>query len=363
MTLVSGKHEMNNIAWKFAILLLGVTSSLVANAEAPYLAGLTYQPVKSVKFTGNTVQTLNRGDTLHPVFSPNGRYLAFTRVVVRDETEFGEAGYLDLVTGKTTILLDANSSKKYAVYSSFVYHIAWLDNSRVEFSISDGDVDSSIITFNVSHNKEVGLRHSGADDEAVPTKEYDELAVRFASSFPGLESHFPGMLQQGVHLPPNRWVFQKDYANQDNHVWMLDRSADRPQVLLKLPDRNWHFALRQVIARGKDLLLVIAHENSVSLVLLDKKGVRIIDRLPTDNHQSVTARQMGGKHDVYFTVSSGHVRTRDPAFLYRWNEGGLRKLVTRNNIIEADVSANGKHAALVSWEGERRVIEVARIGR
>ena len=106
------------------------------------------------------------------------------------------------------------------------------------------------------------------------------------------------------------------------------------------------------------LLLVVGFPNTVSLVLVDKKGARIIDRFATENYQQVYAKQLGSEWNVFFVVHTDHVRTRNPAHFYRWDKHGIRKLKTGPDFIEADVSNDGKKLALVSWQGDKRVVRV-----
>lgn len=346
------------LATSIMILLVAGVLSPRARADGP--DALPYVPVETPPLAGKTIGRLHDHDTVHPTFSPNGKYLAFTRVVVEGTTEYAEAGYLDLDTGKATVLMGADSSRKFAVYGAFVYRIRWLDNRRVEYWISDGDVDSSLITYDVAHNKQVALRHIGSEED-MPGKEEQTAARQFGAAFPGLESHLAGILQQGTRLPGQRWVFQKNYAGQDNHVWIINGRDRSHRVLLRLPDKGWHYALRGAIARDSAIVLVVAHKNSVYLVQVDGSGSRAIDRMTAANYHDVWARQLGGKRGVYFTVHTGNIRDRAPAFLYRWNEHGVRRLKTTRGIIEADVSTDGSRAALVSWEGKRRVVDIVRI--
>jgi len=331
-------------------------------AEAQFIEALPQSAIKKEPLKAKLVRRLDQGDTLHPTFSPDGRYIAFTRVVIRNDTELAETGYLDLRTGKSVILLGADSTSKLSVYKAFVYNIRWLDTYRVEFSISDGDVDSTIVTFEIPSNKMVAQRASGADEEAMAKPEHLALAKQYAEVFPEIRDYLPDMFRQAVNVAPGRWVFQKNYANQDDHVWLVDAKANTHRVLVKLPEEGWHYGLRHAISRGNDLVLVLAREGSVYLVLVDSKLARIVDRFPVENYQSVYAVQAGNTQNRYFTVHTDHVRTRQPARLYRWDKRGVQRMETGKEIIEADVSKDGKLAALVSWQGDKRVVEVLRLG-
>ncbi len=140
----------------------------------------------------------------------------------------------------------------------------------------------------------------------TPTPSQTKAAKQFANAFPEIKEHLAGMLQQGVQVSPGRWVFQKDYANQDNHVWLIDTNKNTHRPPVKLPAKLWHFALRGVIVRKDALLLVLARFKEISLVLVDAKGARVIDRMLTKKYQDVSARQSGGEKETYFVVHTGH---------------------------------------------------------
>jgi len=345
-----------------SLLLACFANSSLVLAEAPVFGNLPTALLKSTPFKGKLLSRLDEGDTLHPTFSPDGRYLAFTRVVVRNDIELAETGYRDLHNGKSTILLGADSTSDFAVYKAFVYAILWTDARHVEFSISDGDVDSTIVTFEIPSNKIVAQRSLEAGEGDIPSAEHEALAKQFAAAFPEMRDYLAGTFQQGARVSPGRWVFQKNYANQDNHVWLVDAKASTHRVLVRLPDKGWHYALRGAVAHGNDLVLVLASEGAVYLVSIDGKGARIIDRYEVENYQSVYVDTLGNAQNPYFVIHTDHVRTRQPARLYKWDQGGIQRLQTGKDIIEADVSRDGRKAALVSWQGDKRIVELFRLG-
>lgn len=340
----------------FSATFLADTSPVLA--DVPFLDSLPTATLESIPFKGKLLRRLDDGDTLHPTFSPDGRYVAFTRVVVRNKIELAETGYLDLQTGNSTILLGANETGDLAVYKAFVYGIRWTDARHVEFSISDGDVDSTIVTFEVPSNKKIAHRGLGAGEGDFAGPEHQALGKQYAAVFPEIRDHLPEMFRQGEHVSKYRWVFQKNYANQDNHVWQVDSKTNTHRVLVRLPDKGWHFALRGAIARGKDLALVLAREGSVYLVSIDGMGARLIDRVDVEKYQSVSVDRLGNEQHPYFAIHTDHVRTRKPAYLYRFEKGGIQRFKTDKQIIEADISRDGRRAALVSWQGDRRVVEI-----
>jgi len=100
-------------------------------------------------FSNEIIARIDDGDFVHPAFSPDGTRLAYAKVVVRDKTEFAEVYVREISSGRTWRLLDATTSAKYATYKAFVYRLDWTSNDRLVASISDGDVDSTQVEFDV----------------------------------------------------------------------------------------------------------------------------------------------------------------------------------------------------------------------
>ncbi len=119
--------------------------------------------IKKMKVSGEEILHL-KGDVVYPRFSPNGRYLAYSKVIVENKIENTEVLVYDLKKKKEIVLLDPQSAKDYATYKAYVLHIQWLNNRHLKVNVSDGDVDSTDITFDVLQRKIIRQKFIGLDD-------------------------------------------------------------------------------------------------------------------------------------------------------------------------------------------------------
>jgi Tol biopolymer transport system component len=120
---------------------------------------------------------LNHGDYVHPKFSPDGKLLAYSRVILEksrdgNNTEYTEVLIMDLTTGKIKKLLDPEASKKYAVYKAYVSDLEWKNNRECIVTVSDGDVGASILTIDSLKQKVINTEYvdGGIDSELPPSK-------------------------------------------------------------------------------------------------------------------------------------------------------------------------------------------------
>lgn len=62
---------------------------------------------REVKISGGLVGTIKNGDFVHPTFSPDGKLLAYSRVLVKRDLEGTEVLLSDLSTHKQSVLLNS----------------------------------------------------------------------------------------------------------------------------------------------------------------------------------------------------------------------------------------------------------------
>lgn len=123
---------------------------------------------RSLSLFNKSLFTASDGDFVHPRLSPDGSKLIYADVLVREGIE-GTAIYItDLASKKTRKLLSADDAEKYQAYKVFVSNIRWLDNSRVEVYLADGDVGMTCLTFDATSNAVVSERsiEPGDDEDA-----------------------------------------------------------------------------------------------------------------------------------------------------------------------------------------------------
>src|SRR5688572_28431646 len=109
---------------KLCVALLLLTGTAVAqdkSLELPFSA----PAVREVQLSKVVLAEFKNGDFVHPTFSPDGKVLARSRVIVRREFESTDVLLFDLSTRKDSVLLDSKRAESYATYKVFVSGMSW----------------------------------------------------------------------------------------------------------------------------------------------------------------------------------------------------------------------------------------------
>lgn len=207
------------------------------------ILNLNPAPLSEVKIAKKITVRLKQGDFIHPKISPDGRRLAFSRVVVQKETELCEIAVYNFQTKHTSVLLTPTASKKYATYSAFVTELEWLDDNRLRAEISDGDVDLTILTFNANTRRIVKTEYGGASEDPIA----DLIPAKFRLALSSLTSLFPqiskeaietGLQNNPILLGEKGIVMQYRHFGFDSNIRRFDFDAKTEKILLRLPEEK-----------------------------------------------------------------------------------------------------------------------------
>ncbi len=157
---------------KFCAALLFCVIVVVAGQGQEFLPiplkdpfnSFTASPVEEIRVSGKVLATIKSGDYVHPTFSPDGKFLAYSRVLVRRDSENTEVLIHSLSTGKASVLLSSRRAWKYATYKAYVSDMTWTTPRRLGVVISDGDVDSTELTFDPFTRRLLRERHESHDE-------------------------------------------------------------------------------------------------------------------------------------------------------------------------------------------------------
>ena len=141
----TGNHGIYLRRWLRSVLL--AMSLLPVSAWANPFASLPVLPSGETSATGKTLYTLDDGDYVEPLFSPDSHYLAFAREGSESRAEPMEIEALDLKNLHVKKLLDVLASSEFAAYKSFVAGFVWKTPGTLKASISDGDVNGIDLIF------------------------------------------------------------------------------------------------------------------------------------------------------------------------------------------------------------------------
>ncbi len=147
-----------------------------ADVALPQTSQAAERPIalRRERLSGRTLATITEGDFVHPSLSPNGRMLAYARVVRDKNMESTEVLLMDLASGKRWTLLSRKAARRYAVYQAFVTAIKWIGAIRVRASIADGDVGVTHLTFDTRQRRLVREEDEEPDGTERPPADHPQ---------------------------------------------------------------------------------------------------------------------------------------------------------------------------------------------
>jgi hypothetical protein len=309
-------------------------------------------------FSDEIIARIDDGDFVHPAFSPDGKRLAYANVVVRDKTELAEVYVREISSGKTWRLLDATTSARYATYKAFVYRLVWISNNRLVASISDGDVDSTFVEFDVDARRIVEDRAN--DGEGARTTEID----RQIQSVKTLPSWEPALVrnafENGVDLQNGSFLIQPFYADVTPDVFHITPQGQLTQ-LTRLPETSVS-ALCGAVQLNDTILFMLSesrlgNSRSADLLRYQDGQVEKLGSIATMTEPELKPLNVDHRRALFF-VTTGYSYQRSPGALYAYSSAELREWSAPGPLHDV-VGANANDLlALVFWENDRRVIEV-----
>ncbi len=320
-------------------------------------SALPLTPSGEIPASGKILLTLHDGDYVLPRFSPDSRYLAFAHVVLQGATELTEIQALDIKTLKVNTLLDAQGSREFAIYKSFVTGFIWKDATTLKAGISDGDVNGVYLLFDVAARKLVGKKPFSLADEAVDKEEV--LTPELTAAFPSIPPPaLANALANGFKVGQKKYIVQKNYWKQDNHIWYLDTERKQLSKLVDIPD-VWIYSLRGAFTSGDAIILLVAYGSDAWLVRYTGGRLELLYRFPVKNYQQTGLRVMHTRGDrVLFQISTGPDYEKRENFLFIYDKSALKKIRETAPVYDMDVDSEGKLLCLSQWNGKQRKLVV-----
>ena len=335
--------------WTAAVIMAVSLWPATAMAETNPFASLPLLPSGEIEVAGKTIFTLENGDYVLPHFSPDSHYLAFARELMEGTTELTEIQALDLKTLKVKTLLDAKASREFAVYQSFVTDFQWKDATTLKASISDGDVNGADVILDAASGKLVEKKPLSLDDS------HDIPVPAFEAAFPSIPPLvLSNALVNGFKLGNKKYVVQKNYWKEDNHVWLLDAETKKMVKLVEIPDA-WIYSLRGAFASGDSVILFAAFGPEAYLARYRGGKLELLYRFPVKNYQQVNMRvaQQQGER-VLFQIINGAAYEKRENYFFLYDKSGLKKIKDVTALYDLDVDSAGKFISISQWQNSQR---------
>jgi hypothetical protein len=195
---------------------------------------------------GQTIASVTGKDLVHPTLSPDGKFLAYSEVLLEKGRENTAVRILNLSTKQTTLLIDPKTAAKYKTYKSYVSGMTWSKNNRLAVTISDGDVDSTTLTFNPITKKLINAVANEPGIDPAERAQEAKITAKLRSLFPKIQ--MDKAMSNRIGLPGNSWIIAGDLFGEGENLWLfnLDKKSVR-----KLFDNAEPFAQADITSVGQ----------------------------------------------------------------------------------------------------------------
>lgn len=323
-------------------------------------------PIPQADLLGDIVFSLgsaNGGstDVVHPAFSPNGKWLAYANVVVKNKTELTEVWARNLKTGKSLQLLGAKNSAKYAVYSAFVHALKWEGNTRLKGYISDGDVDTTEVTWTIPGGN-------------IIAENYVESEVNYVGRLKALErelSNKPDLpqavletaLQNSFRIKKGMFVVQKQHAGHDDNIWLLHPHG-KMERLLEIP-KGAAYYLVGGFALGREIIFMLssASHDTAHLFAHGQGTIRRLIGLKAPAQNASLHVLKHGAKGVWFLakLAYSYAPPTETGLFYYNTKGLQRPRGFEGRLHGAAIDSTGRLIAMSLWVGNKRKLVVRRL--
>jgi hypothetical protein len=312
------------------------------------------------KIDGQMIASVTGKDLVHPVLSPDGKFLAYSEALMEKGRENTAVRILNLTTKQTTLLIDSKSAAKYKTYSSFVSRMTWSKINRLEVTISDGDVDSTTLTFNPVTKKLIRETANEPGLDPAITAQEKKTNAQIQSLFP--EAQLDKAMSNRIALPGNSWIIAGDLFGNGENLWLFDLEK---KSVRKLFDNVNPFAQADIISVGQtnqdaylfslqDMNSLRQGTNQRVLFAYDKGEIKKITAYtgstPRIIHNSSNRTLLIG-YD-YPSYEKGN----NPFYLFAKNR--LQRINTYPELYDVNVNEQGTRLAYCYWQNSKRQIVV-----
>jgi hypothetical protein len=339
-------------------------ADVVRAGEDPF-AGFTDIPLQEIG--GREVARLHDGDYVHPAFSPDGRTLAWSRVVTPNGLESTALETWDLATGARRVLLTPEQASEGGVYGAYAISVGWRGADTLEAWLSDGDMGYSVLRMNRAGRVLAQTYHDAGDETEMIAPELVPVRERLLAAVPGLaaERFDAAASSGGVVDGGTRVLLQPAYAGERKDLLLYDLGSRTRTVLLPMEQtwRSWQ-RLAGGARVGDALLFMVAGDSAVHFFAhTPGKGLRRLGRI--GGPAGAAAAGQGRLEPLRVAGDTALLRVRvgfsrdlgdSPLLVYR--AGRLTRASDFDVLSDAAVDASGRRIAFVHVRDGRRVITV-----
>ena len=342
-------------------MLAGIAAAQTQPSDIPLVNPFTAfenASVKDVEISGKVIAKITDGDLVHPAFSPDGRILAYSKVLTSGQFENTEVLLYTLATGKTSVLLNSNKAAAYATYKACVTEIKWTIPKRLEVEIGDGDVGSTRLIFDPSRKRLLQERSRDESELGPMSRMHRRVAQQAVSIFPA----FPravldnALRSSSLVIPGKGIVLQKNYAGHDDNIWFLDFQSKSIKSLINL-SQDFRRAFNGGLSFESSILLLLSSQKTSYLFLYRDGKIKGLAKFESAAMGHVEIKHRSRERVVFLVRTRDHsAKGANPLFIFDGEQ--LFRVREQAELYDAAIDPTGKRIALSYWEGDQRHIVI-----
>lgn len=312
-------------------------------------------PVEEIQISGKELAALKNGDYVHPTFSPDGKILAYSKVLVRRDFENTEVLLYSFSTRRTSVLLNSQRAKKYATYKAYVSEMDWKSPRRLDVVIGDGDVDSTRLTFDPFRRRLLREKHEGSADDWPPPlsplqRQARQQAVTLFPEFPA--EVLDGALSDFAVVLPGKGIALREKGD----VWFLDFERKSQKRLISLPG-NAPYHLNGGLNFGSSMIIAVSSGSKTYLFLCRDEIIKPLVELKSPGHSWIEIKHRSSEGVVFLVrTHAAYEKGDNPLFIF--NGDRLLQVKEYPNLHDAAVDPGGQRIAFCYWQGNQRHIVI-----
>jgi hypothetical protein len=310
------------------------------------------------------IATIRGKDLVHPTLSPDGKFLAYAEVIVENKRENTAVRILNLETQKSFLLISPKEAAKYKTYASYVSSMDWSQPDRLEVGISDGDVDTTMLTFDPFRKKLLATRYNGAG-EIGPVEA--KLRQRILAYFPKItqEALTEALIRSQRLETLEAVLLDGAILENERNLWLLnfeDRDSSgvaKPTIkrLFKADDplAKARIESSKIARNGTFLLILVTDSNQRFLVVYKDGQIKKRQALAGIKGSTKILYAANNRILIMSYVFNTYEQGNNP--LYIWNNGELSESHDYNQLYDAHVNSQGNRIAYCYWSrGKRQIV-------
>jgi hypothetical protein len=316
---------------------------------------------KSASLSGRTVATIQGQDLVHPTLSPDGKFLAYSEVILENKRENTAVRILQLETKQSFVLISPKEAAKYRTFGSFVSNMHWRQADRLEITISDGDVNFVILTFDPLRRKLLSTHDGEAGEESPVMK---KLRQRIHQQFPKI----PQVTLEKISIESSRSsqrletkeaaILSGELLDRERNLWLIDFKHRSLKRLFEAKDplAKARIESATVTNNGTFVLLLITNDERRFLIVYKDGLVQKKQAITTEKGSMKIIHAAHDRILIMNYVFNPYEEGDNP--LYIWENGKLRKSTEYDRLYDAQVNSRGTRIAYCYWSNGKRHIAV-----